>query len=701
MAAKPVETKRKLWSEESMKAAVQYVLEDGGGLRETSRLYNVPVETLRRRVNGSVSIDCRPGPSTVLTEEEEEHLANYLVQMSDMGFGLSPDAVKNIAYRIVEKNNRKHPFKNNAAGQDWFKGFCRRHPKLTIRMPQPLSYCRAISSNKETIDTFFGKLGSLYGRLNLISKPMNVYNVDESGVTIVHRPGRVVAELGRQKVYAVTSAERGKTHTVLACVSASGCALPPLIVYPRKKSVPDKLKEDAVPGTVFCNSDNGWINKEIYLHWFELFLKMIPKARPVLIIQDGHASHVTIDLIELARANSIHILCLPAHTTHVLQPLDVGVFKSFKANFNKACHKYIAEHPGRVITTDVIASLVGAAWPHSFTPNNIMSGFRKCGIFPINPGAVTDRQLAPSKAFQCKDKVESTVTESSLDNTLFTQEEQKLYQKRYEEGYNIPDPSYVAWLKIYHPSIVLSAASSENSSLPSSASCTNFSSEPRSNTSDVLSEILVLPKPKTASSRRQRRKGLNSKAVCITEDEVLQKLKAEKEEKIENEKKKAAKKMEKMKKKKAKELEKLEKKQQNEEKKRQKEKKKQQKEKEMQKSRNKAKKSVNGRRGKISENVKLSSQGHGIESEEDSTEAEESNSSSISEEDINDVGEECAELRNESDTEEDHAECPKCGLCFEDDDGLWICCDNCNMWYDFKCAGIKHIPKFYYCEGCK
>ena len=175
----------------------------------------MPVETLRRRVNGSVSIDCRPGPSTVLTEEEEEHLANYLVQMSDMGFGLSPDAVKNIAYRIVEKNNRKHPFKNNAAGQDWFKGFCRHHPKLTIRMPQPLSYCRAISSNKETIDTFFGKLGSLYGRLNLISKPMNVYNVDESGVTIVHRPGRVVAELGRQKVYAVTSAERGKTHTVV------------------------------------------------------------------------------------------------------------------------------------------------------------------------------------------------------------------------------------------------------------------------------------------------------------------------------------------------------------------------------------------------------------------------------------------------------------------------------------------------------
>jgi hypothetical protein len=45
-----------------------------------------------------VSVDCRPGPSTVLTEEEEEYLANYLIQMSEMGFGLSPDAVKNLAY---------------------------------------------------------------------------------------------------------------------------------------------------------------------------------------------------------------------------------------------------------------------------------------------------------------------------------------------------------------------------------------------------------------------------------------------------------------------------------------------------------------------------------------------------------------------------------------------------------------------------
>ena len=99
-----------------------------------------------------------------------------------------------------------------------------------MQKPQSLSYCRAASANQETIDDFFGKLGAMYGQLNLISKPTQIYNADETGISIVHKPGKVVAELGRRNVYAITSAARGKTHTVLSCVSASGHTLPPMMV---------------------------------------------------------------------------------------------------------------------------------------------------------------------------------------------------------------------------------------------------------------------------------------------------------------------------------------------------------------------------------------------------------------------------------------------------------------------------------------
>ena len=67
---------------------------------------------------------------------------------------------------------------------------------------------------------------------------------------LVHKPGKVVAEMGRHKVYAFTSAEKGKTHTILTCVSASGHVLPPMMIFPRKKT-PANFREGAVAQTLF------------------------------------------------------------------------------------------------------------------------------------------------------------------------------------------------------------------------------------------------------------------------------------------------------------------------------------------------------------------------------------------------------------------------------------------------------------------
>ena len=81
----------------------------------------------------------------------------------------------------------------------------------------------------------------------------------------------------------------------------------------------------------------------------------------LLLVLDGHGSHITIDVIEFARSNNVHLLCLPSHTSHILQPLDIGVFKSLKRFFSKGCRQYMAKNPGCVITEDVLASVVGIA----------------------------------------------------------------------------------------------------------------------------------------------------------------------------------------------------------------------------------------------------------------------------------------------------------------------------------------------------
>ena len=111
-------------------------------------------------------------------------------------------------------------------------------------------------------------------------------HIDECGISILHTPGKVVTELGRKTVCTITSAEKGKTHTLLCCVSASGDALPPFMIFPRKR-MSDKLKAGSVRGTYFACSISGCVTKELYLEWFKFFIDNIPPTRPVLLIEMG------------------------------------------------------------------------------------------------------------------------------------------------------------------------------------------------------------------------------------------------------------------------------------------------------------------------------------------------------------------------------------------------------------------------------
>ena len=170
--------------------------------------------------------------------------------MTNMGFGLSQSDVMAVAFKTAEGSGRKHPFKDGAASRVWFDGFKLRHPRITLHSTQPLSCARASSANCEIISDYFAKLGAMCAKLNLLSKPMQIYNMDETGVTIVHKPGKVVTEVGCRYVWAITSGEKGKTRAILTCVLASGSILPPFLIYPRKR-ITDNLKVGAVAGTSF------------------------------------------------------------------------------------------------------------------------------------------------------------------------------------------------------------------------------------------------------------------------------------------------------------------------------------------------------------------------------------------------------------------------------------------------------------------
>ena len=89
-------------------------------------------------------------------------------------------------------------------------------------------------------------------------------------------------------------------------------------------------------GCFYGKSTNGYMDEELFLTWFEeIFIVGTSQVRPTVLIIDGHGSHITYSMIKRAVEENIKIILLPLHTTNVLQPLDVGLFRSLKANLSK------------------------------------------------------------------------------------------------------------------------------------------------------------------------------------------------------------------------------------------------------------------------------------------------------------------------------------------------------------------------------
>lgn len=55
------------------------------------------------------------------------------------------------AFEMAEKNDTDHNFNKDTqlAGMDWLCGFLRRHPKLSLRLPEPKSVAHAMGFNRE------------------------------------------------------------------------------------------------------------------------------------------------------------------------------------------------------------------------------------------------------------------------------------------------------------------------------------------------------------------------------------------------------------------------------------------------------------------------------------------------------------------------------------------------------------------------
>ena len=373
------------------------LVRDGMPLIRVSKELRVPARTIRRQRDALVATPgkVRLGSSSALPPEVELVIHDHIQTMERALYGLTPTDVRRLAYDVAVTTGTNYPFNqtNKLAGKDWLKSFLRRHPDLSIRQPQGTNLSRAVGFNRAKVNEFFGIYKDVLNGHEYL--PSKVWNMDETGITSVHQPGKVVASKGVRQVAKMTSGEGGATVTVICAVSAAGAYLPPFIIFPRKRMV-DQLMQGAPPQSVGHASASGWTDAGLFLKWMEHFVLYTNASTQNrhLIVLDGHHNHKTLDAVNYARSHGIELITLPPHCTHKMQPLDRCYFKSLKSAYNVSADNWMTSHHGQRITFYDMAGIFGTAFLRTSTPDKAINGFRACGLWPFDDTIFQDNEFA-------------------------------------------------------------------------------------------------------------------------------------------------------------------------------------------------------------------------------------------------------------------------------------------------------------------
>lgn len=396
-------TEHQNWSTESMIQAISVVINNEMSIASAAVNYKIPSSTLQRYVqkkqrDENFVVEKHLGRfRTVFTMEQEAEIVSYLTAMEAKLFGMTIFDLREIAFQLAEKNNIDHPFKDTAAGLDWAYGFMKRNPSLSLRTPEATSAARAMGFNKVVVANFFKLLEETITNNEIT--PDRIYNCDETGFTVNPKAqSKIIAKKGRRQVGAITSAERGQTVTAEICFSAAGVFVPPMLIFPRVR-MQNEFEIGLPPSAFAVSHESGWMTKELFVVWFKKFIAFsgASHSRKVLLLFDGHSTHTkNLELIDLARENGVILLCFPPHCSHKLQPGDVSFMKPLMTYYADETRKFLRTNPGKVVTIRQIAPLFGAAFIRAATTSTALNGFKKTGIWPLDPNIFTDIDFMPS-----------------------------------------------------------------------------------------------------------------------------------------------------------------------------------------------------------------------------------------------------------------------------------------------------------------
>lgn len=368
--------------------------------KELRAKYQVPRSSLQRWVKEKIKNynDVKnPGPQPMLTAAGEQLFAAEIGARAFTARPMSQVEVRRECATIANKLGVERKGNPKMASQTWLYSFMRRTDSLVFNKAKPLERERG-QVTKEDLAHFC----DLYHKTLVEKKIKLVVNMDEWGINGELKRQVKTAKPKDHHAHEDILASLPSEHiTFISAIASDGTSMRPIVVM-KGKSVNIQTMHDC-PEWLFSATTKGWSNAEIFAEWWKLFLahqEKKPERKPVLLLFDQHHSHFLNSIPNDAAKHDVHVLTFPAHATHIIQPLDVGVIGTTKAAIQAAIRDWKASHRASdALKIKDVPAVIYQAVQKKFNKENIQAAFAHAGLMAFNrPKILNHPKLGASLA---------------------------------------------------------------------------------------------------------------------------------------------------------------------------------------------------------------------------------------------------------------------------------------------------------------
>ena len=376
---------------------------------QAAKVFAVPESTLRDRLHGTKPRTETRANSHRMTTSEEEALIRQILEADKRGFPIRPEFLRTMAQLLLQERVKDHTV---TLGVNWAYKFVKRHPELRSRFNRRITHQRAKQEDPNVIMPWFQTVQAAIQEHGIHED--DIWNFDETGFAMgLCSTSKVITAVERSERPRTVIQGNREWVTIIETVSSKGASIPPVVILKAKIQQAAWYQEPALSKDWrIATSENGWTTDIIGLRWlkelFEPYSRRYTTGAKWLLILDGHSSHLTAEFDTFCKENAIICLCMPAHASHLLQPLEVGVFGPLKRAYGKLLEGRMKAGHNHIDKEDFL-SLYPEAREKVFTSANIGQGFAGAGLKPFNK-----EQVLAKITFQLRTPTPPTLEDSAF-----------------------------------------------------------------------------------------------------------------------------------------------------------------------------------------------------------------------------------------------------------------------------------------------